>query len=76
MGDLKITCSSLCGCVGGGWEEEEVNLGSPNTGKKVALLKRLPAGAKLWCERHTPGPQPGHLLMKLLRGDKGEMQES
>lgn len=59
-----------------GGRRRRLNLGSPNTGKKTALLKRLPAGAKLWCERYTPGPQPGHLLMKLLRGDKGEMQES
>lgn len=76
MGDLKITCSSLCGCVGGGREEEEVNLGSPKAGKEMALPKRLPARAKPWCERYTAGPQPGHLLMKLLHGDKGEMQES
>lgn len=53
MGDFKITCSSLGGCVGGGWEEdeEEENLGLPNTHNAMALLKELPAGARMQCEK-------------------------
>lgn len=71
---LKITGSSLAGCVGGGWEEdeEEENLGLSNTHNEMALLKGLPVGARMWCEKNTLGPPPGHLLMESLPRDKGE----
>lgn len=72
MGDFKITCSAPCGCVGGGWEEEGENLGLPDIGNKMALLKRLPAGARIWCGvRNTLWLGLGTWQRRALKGIKG-----